>query len=231
MISSQVSSKVKVKAKINAPAMTAKEFNKLNKFQKRVAIAKDVLAQLASKNFKSNHGQYFGFEQKRKLPSIIAGGRLRTVVDILDQDESPISGLSAQEWLQDSANVCHVCAKGALVCSAIRTINKRKIGELNEVDPVVVKIFGARIWDELECMFEGWNLISMAVSTDPEARTWDQLLFGSRKAMAGYDGPERGSPIYQHEDYKRKRTSLEDLMKNIIKNKGALKTQKGVYLY
>lgn len=222
-------SKPKKTVKRSKPAMSLKEFNKLDKFEKRVVVAKDVLAQLKVGKFKASRGTYFGLVMNSPLTDDY--GKYIRKGEAVDLSDHPDKEMSAKEWLHDDANKCHVCAKGALVCSAIRTINKRNLEELEATDPELIKIFGVRIWDEIEAMFEGWNLMVMYIGGNGDI-TWEEKLHGPRnEARSKFFWHETGSSEYQYENYKRAKTPLEDIMKNIIKHDGRLKTQKGIFLY
>lgn len=160
--------------------VTKAQFTKMNRYRRRVFIAKDVLAQLASDKYVSTNGTYFRFTK---------GGRY------IWQDDA-----SAQEFIQDST--CHVCAKGAAVCSYVRHFNERTTNQLDQNDPEIVAVFGKKMWDVIEAMFEGF-IVSMKVSNT-----------GSRIRVS--------FPYY---------VTMESIMQNIVDNKGKLKFKHGANEY
>lgn len=164
-------------------AISNAAFRKLGKRAKRIAIAKDALQQLELKRYKPTHDSY-----------------------VNPLYEAAFSSDNAQAYLTGTTGKCGVCAKGALICSTVRIINKRTMCQLSAQDPEIIKIFGKRMWFEVEHMFEGWKpcyhdaMLAGINTNDP-------------KCM-----------------YKRKRTSLESIMQNIIDNRGRLRDQKGVLI-
>jgi len=111
--------------------ITKSEFNKLDNYAKRVLIAQDVLDRLEAKRFVENRGDYFAF---------------RTYENGLDDAKTFIN-----------KNVCHVCAKGAAICSFVGKFNSQNISQLRPHDPELEEIFGLELWRTIERVFEGWD--------------------------------------------------------------------------
>lgn len=177
-------SKKAVKAETIPAPITKAEFNKLSRPEQRVIIAQDVLAQLALKKFKPMRGYYCSIKTTQASHAY-------------DIAHFPLKD-SAQKLIQ-SAEVCHVCAKGAMVCAYVSHFNKRTVGDMRNIysDTDMINIFGQEMWSELEAQFEGDDTF--------RARSVYSLLT-PRQRMASI-----------------KRKSLKALMQNIIKNKGFLK--------
>jgi len=114
----------------------------MTKAQKRVAIAKDVIKQIAARNFRPKGGIYVSLAK-------------------------PEAGMGDYETTADKAffnarkrKPCVVCAKGAMVCSTIRLFNKfsDSIAALEpSVENVLRRNFGKRMGDMIECAFEQWD--------------------------------------------------------------------------
>lgn len=113
----------------------AKAFAKMNKFRKRVAIAKDVLMRIEKKNIKPNNGTFgeiWGY------------------------------GCSLQEAI-NSESRCEVCAKGALALSWVGNFNEydefnrfnENLNYKNAYPEELLKIFGRNLLDAIEIAFEG----------------------------------------------------------------------------
>lgn len=170
---------------------TAAQFNKLTNLKKRVVIAKDVLKQIEAERYIQTRDQYFGFTVP--APAGRASSRYDSIARVpgcgAPTAHRPLrySSLQVKPFLTGANKKvqCHVCAKGAAICSLTRIVNKRTFAQLDSEDSEIVDIFGRTIWDAMESMFEGYNPYSEPVS-------------------------------------------LEDIMKNIIKNKGRLQTARGM---
>lgn len=143
-----------------------KTFTKMNKKRRIVFLAKDVLMQLKNASFVELHGSFINLINKR------TGG----YVHIADYSRS------AHDILNTRDNQCHVCAKGALVCSYVKNFNGVTMAnfKVNHNDEMS-ELFGSVIWDEIENAFEGFHQFQ--------------------------------------------RHSMEELMKNLIKNKGNFDTK------
>jgi hypothetical protein len=100
---------------------------------------------------------------------------------------------------------CEVCAKGALICSYVKNFNTMQLNDMinGNRNPVLQKIFGIRLWHSIEALFEGWCF---------------DKVHGTRYDSVE-DAEEEGVEVY---NASKTRYSIESLMKNIIRNDGAL---------
>ena len=147
--------------------ITEEEFDKLPKLEQRVLIAQDVLAQLAAKKFKPKRGEYFNFgitpsKFKKLFPDASKSAETRVFHNWEFRNSCPtanmnskfFASISAQKLIQD-IDSCHVCAKGAVVCSFLNKFNKKSVRDISASDQRVVRIFGRALWSEMEAQFEG----------------------------------------------------------------------------
>lgn len=151
--------------------ITKAQFTKMNKMRRRVALAKDVIQQIAAKKF---------ILRERKC--------YFTTSSFVGQNKMGDKKFT-QRYLNDKSNQCYVCAKGALFCSYVRQFDGHNMYDLQSSadNAEMIKIFGQNLWDAIESYYEGWTF-------------W----LGNQKI-----------PVYNNHD-------MEDLMANIIKNKGKL---------
>ena len=120
-----------------------KTFSKMNKMEKRVALAKDVIAAIKSKVYDAEAGTYLTFKEDGIT---------------VDDDNFSVS----KEELNNKNITCSVCAIGSLFVSKIR---KTKIKNITEVDDgLMVKslsgIFSELELRTLEYLFEGRDIDS-----------------------------------------------------------------------
>lgn len=126
-----------------------KAFLKLDPAKQRVAIAKDVIKQMAARKIKPriNYG-YIDLEEK-----------------VLDAEDSQVCDILAKQQ-------CTVCALGAMMVTAVQRANKLKVKDLdswwcNELDYIdqpdclsyLGKFFPSEQLDAIEAAFEGWDPI------------------------------------------------------------------------
>lgn len=123
---------------ITLDVLTKEEFEALPVLQQRVLIAKDVIANIKSKKFNPARGVYFS-TSRLDLQGFKHSG------DNNDVD--------AKTYIK--SNDCFVCAKGAAVCSYVQKFNSIKVSQLSDELAPVVRIFGHRLWSEIEAQFEG----------------------------------------------------------------------------
>jgi hypothetical protein len=127
-----------------------KEFDLLTKKEKRVEICKDVIARLKAQTILPHEGSF--------------------MYTYLPQNE--------QNSMQVAINSkpCSVCAKGALFCSWVGNFNEvtqtqfydesslEEVQNLKVIVPELVKIFGKKMLDRIEAVFEqesyGWHFDS-----------------------------------------------------------------------
>lgn len=100
-----------------------KAFKKLSKAEKRVQIARDVLAQLKTGYLKAKPGVYLESRGLNKLTDYYGcilnpGDAASEMKDILDKDKS-----------------CTVCGIGSLFVCAVRRLDNLKIQEIYEFNP------------------------------------------------------------------------------------------------
>ena len=163
--------------------MTKKQFDKLTPAKQRVFVAQDVLLQLKAEKYVAKRGYYVS------SPTLCADGWSN-------------NDASAQQMIKEE--VCHVCAKGALVCSYVRNFNNMQIKNLPLTannHPELNEIFGRRLWNIIEALFEGW--------------IFDKNGFVNQSML------HNNTPDYPY-NHKNKRFTIESLMKNIIRNNGKL---------
>jgi hypothetical protein len=122
--------------------LNREEFDKLSNEEKRVAVARDVIKRL-DLDLLSVQGTFF-------------------------DERHNIVG-SPQEFI--NSNTCHVCAKGAMICSWIGNFNCYSRNEISgfamnfddyenrsHVYPKeLIEIFGVTMLNEIEMEFEGWE--------------------------------------------------------------------------
>lgn len=110
--------------------MTTEEFNKLSKLQQRVAIAKDVVAQVGAEKYIAAKGTYYS-------PS-----------------EFPTYRINQETAL--AVKACHVCGLGAMLVSAVRLGNEFDSTQ-SFMEALLPRFFSRSQRDLIECAFEGWN--------------------------------------------------------------------------
>jgi hypothetical protein len=124
-----------------------KTFDKLSLNEKRVALAKDVIARIEADNFKENSGELFRGAASYK------------------------TGLDPKDAINN--NTCEVCARGAILCSWIGNFNEVKWNEIDHIlpqsrvssplvsvysstlfPPQILEVFGREMLDNMEAAFE-----------------------------------------------------------------------------
>ena len=181
---------------------TVKAYEDQTKAERRVTLAKDVLAQLAAARFKARRQVYFRVN--------------------LTKDERENANGSLKEILPEK--VCTVCAKGAVFAAHVLRNNEFRIGRLvdesdsgeaacrylggGECVRQVSDAFDAITLAELECAFEGID----------EDGNW------MNSHMLGYDESKRWSSLFPRKLGAEAR--LTALMNNLVRNKGTLKYER-----
>jgi len=129
-----------------------KEFDKLSKLEKRVAICKDVLLRIENKKIKSITGNFWGKSNRYNI------------LDNLLED------VNLQNKINE--NTCEVCAKGAIFTSWVGNFNEIK--EIpssnihfwnNDLDELK-SIFGHELLDLIEVCFEQTEQYYKCYETD-----------------------------------------------------------------
>lgn len=117
------------------------KFLKMTKAEKRVAIAKDVIAQIKSQRLIPKNMEFL------TLPTAIT---LETKVgDMRD--------------VMLATPTCEVCAKGALFVCAVERMNNLTVGQyiIGADREYMHKIFTPKQWGLIECAFEGWSTLHL----------------------------------------------------------------------
>ncbi len=171
---------------IYTPVLTREQFLKLTKRQQRVAIAEDVLARLNAKLLIAQAGTFVE----------VVGSFTRS---------------ATKEVL--NSNQCHACAKGALVCAWLGTMNEHTVSDFSLDSEVtspghdeLLATFGKSLYDALERLFEGWETRKghgCFVDTPQKLKSFNRLI--DKLSLIGND-----DAVLQH------------LMNNLITNKGRL---------
>ena len=128
-----------------SPTITKAQFTKMNKVRRIIYLAKDVLAQLKAEKYKTRtHIGYLRFIAPNYEDGLFAGS---VVLD----------GKSAKDVISDSHTTCHVCAKGALVCSYVRNFSGVTCDKLElDHNTEMIELFGKKLWTEIEEAYEGF---------------------------------------------------------------------------
>lgn len=154
------------------------KFDVLSNAEKRVEIAKDVIARLRADKIISDPGSLMG-----------------------DCDEIELSDLSAQDFFNNKP--CHVCAKGALICSWVGNFNhysKAEFGRFNYDFRIGSKTYPKELID----LF-GMEQLSII------EREFEQSQYGWCVVKNIDFRPNYSSPYHKN---------LRTIMENIVKNKG-----------
>lgn len=119
--------------------------------QKRVLIAKDVIAQIRSRRIKATPGLYFASDKLRRIM----------------QSAKPPKGTTQLNTVLKEVKRCEGCAQGALMLCIIDRFNKVKVNEVNRngyLDPghdterkAMLKIFPKGQLDLMEAAFDGFS--------------------------------------------------------------------------
>jgi hypothetical protein len=113
-----------------------KAFHRMSKKNQRLAIAKDVLAQLRLKKYRATPGAYFSSQE---------------VDDAIDEIEI------LQEVLLEKSPVCNVCALGSAAVSLCRLGDEADIHDVSSPHALLHEIFGDQI-QLMELAFEGEDI-------------------------------------------------------------------------
>lgn len=149
-------------------------FAKLSKAEKRVAIAKDVLAQIAAKKYVPTQGTY---------------------VDLLDKDVSEEDiGKEVCEVVAGAR--CDVCAIGSLFMSAVKLGDNLKVdfGEYGDVNffksEILTRFFSKDQLGMMEAAFECSTIGEYGERASREAAYWGEAL-RDKLVDEGVNDPER----------------------------------------
>lgn len=173
--------------------------------EKRVAVAKDVLKQLAARKIKASPGVYLHAELKKGAPGRESDG---------GDGYSELTG-SLQDHLTTKVKRCEVCALGAAFVSYVRLFNKVNIGDETDTYGGAIEGYYSDLGGEINAYRPELQLKRIF--------SMDQLDL-MEAAFEGERGPQAYSESFAF--YKKYRTPtkrLEGIMRNIIKNKGTFK--------
>jgi hypothetical protein len=128
------------------PTLDKEEFDKLSRAQQRVAIAKDVIDR--------DKAGLFGTADNLNFESTF----------LHEKNQENFLNRNPKEFF--NSKKCHVCAKGALVCSWVGNFNSYDAQQVrnfsldierpNRYPEQLLEIFGKRMLDQIEIAFEGW---------------------------------------------------------------------------
>jgi hypothetical protein len=121
--------------KLTAIEQKNKAFHKLSDKEKRIAVAKDVIAQVEARKYRATPGTYL----------FVKGLRV-------DED--------VQKPLLEESTKCNVCAVGAAFASAARLGNNLFYGQSERIE--MKKLFGEGLFT-IEQAFEGWRHVDKAL--------------------------------------------------------------------
>lgn len=183
-------------------------FNKLTKPQKRVQIAKDVLAQLKIGFLKAKTGVY---TDSKSLDRIF-----QKINNTYDLDQSNLSNLLNVEVkdIFDKDKSCTVCGIGSLFVCAVKRLDKLKLKDLfndadiaqSDVHSYLSKYFSLLQLNLIESAFEGGEFLNSPYYDNIKA------VSQSEKAVSYFDGQRINST-----------EKLKAIMNNIVENNGTFK--------
>ncbi len=123
----------------------------------RVAVLRDAISQLKKKVYEANQGCFIGsqmidlMEHKKHIAVDLLG--LQKTREFQFKDVLPS--------VLNEVSVCEVCAKGAIVISAIAKFNNYSLAEVDKLDDKASTnariLFGKENADKMENYFEGWK--------------------------------------------------------------------------
>lgn len=154
------------KGKYKIRRINAKKFHRMSAAEKRVAIAKDVLARLAAKAIEAKRGIFLE-PVSRTLTAAVEGSYVKDRFTGYEDFHYPdpkiahaVKSIPGQEFVE--TNRCAVCAKGALVLSWAANFNKVTTGQIwnKAVVNGLAGVFPKKMRDEMEDAFEyrSWSL-------------------------------------------------------------------------
>lgn len=155
-----------------------KKFVKMNKMRRRVAIAKDVIARVDARLIIPHRGAMFTDDTKWNMRA----------------------SKTAQEFL--NSKPCHVCAKGAFVCSWV--------GNFNHYDANDIRMFKFDMKGEKPYPKELLDIFGLDQLSIIE-REFEQCQYSWSTVKYPSFSPNADSPYYKN---------IKAIMENIVKNKG-----------
>jgi hypothetical protein len=235
---STVARKVAVKAKPSKAESLAKQvereiakreaiFKKASPTQKRVLIAKDVIAQINAKKIKPESGTFVSVEKVKGFMSSTEAeertGAWNFAMNRLCTSEGSDADVR-QLYLDNTLQQCSCCALGGMFMSCTLYNNNTTVADLehasNDISEVLLeetdeklsnglnKFFSVAQLKLIEQTFEGDN---GAVFSGTDGETGEMIDEFSPRAEAFYD------------KYKKPKDRLIAIMQNIVKNNGTFK--------
>lgn len=182
-----------------------KAFSKLKRWQKRVAIAKDVIKQLDAKKFLAKQKVYVEIFKTKKA--------YKEGFDLFDNAFD-----QANCAIEEGKLGCTVCAKGAIFMSHIMKTNHCTVDQLNhnsDYDDIMRRLrtlFERKQLNLIECAFERSSRFYFNTEEDGA-----ETLRTSETTKIAIKGSKFGRK------YNTTDKRMRGIMKNIIKNKGEFK--------
>jgi hypothetical protein len=222
-------SKAELLAKQVAREVAKREaiFKKASPTQKRVLIAKDVIAQIKAKKIKPESGTFVQVEKVKGFMSSSEAdkrtGSWNYAMNRLSDSEGSDADVR-QLYLDNTLQQCSCCALGGMFMSCTLYNNNTTIEDLehagNDISQVLLEETGEKLSNGLnkffsveqlkliEQTFEGDNGAVLSGMDDDTGKTVDEF---SPRAEAFYN------------KYKKSKDRLVAIMQNIVKNNGTFK--------
>ena len=187
-----------------------KPFDQRPDFSKRVAVAKDVIAQIELAKYRAKKGSYIRY----------ASFKNDSVFDRTSGNVSRVNELDAKSSFDNLEN-CKVCAIGACILSITRFKNKLKWGELLDHDNFDKS--GTRVMLMLSEIFQPYQLgmLEAAFEGSYNCTTSDRVAKRLGIESLSTEDDEACSRFYDLYDSSEER--LKTIMQNIIDNNGTFK--------
>ena len=151
----------------NANAEKNEDFSKMSKLEKRVVLAKDVIAQIEAKRYTARLGTYLDIRDKK----------VERYTERSSLDKTKIGEKNV---------VCEVCAIGSLFVSNAILSNKKLTDDDDKMLSSLRSIFSKKDMRTLEYLFEGRDIDDMF-----EAKTPKNIQI--KKDIAKYRVGQRGA--------------------------------------
>lgn len=187
--------------------MTQEQFEKLSRQDKRIAIAKDVIAQINSKKFIPKNETYFTVTLKKNV--------------FVDEDDE------LDKVIKEDAKNCYVCGIGSMFASHVLLADDCTVSDIvpggnhpiteavvtsNDIHERLEGIFEPEELDRIEVAFEGYD-INGFLRDHYDASGTSYLM------DVVYNQEIEGLRMF-HKKFRSAKSCLIGIMENIIKNKG-----------
>jgi hypothetical protein len=185
--------------------------------EKRVTIAKDVLAALDAKRLTAAVGNYGYFEPTRKF-------RGEEYTNAWYADRKEFLDGDAREAILNGDISCQACAIGSVFTCAVARMNEVTIEEMQSAEKegmldYVKEFFTAEQLDLIECAFEVVSVHARALhrlGDEGTARAAQAVAFGTEVTNAWLNDARPGKSRFNN----RAEVRMVAIMENIIANKG-----------